>query len=303
MAPMTRRDFALRLAAGGAAVLVPGCAASGKAAMTKTTTATRTAAGVAAGNPLRVLARDLRGPVLQPGSAAYEQARLPFNERYDDILPRAVAQPLDTRDVQTLVRWASRYRIRVTAKSGGHSYAGYSTIRDGVVVDLENLRGVSLHRGAGTVTIGSGSRLLDVYADLARHGLTIPAGTCPSVGVGGHLLGGGMGLAGRQLGLACDRLRAARIVTADGRALRCDARTHPDLFWALRGAGAGSFGIVTGVRARPARGLAGELVRLLLALGERVGRPRRLAALRPARARRADLDPHARHRPAAAARR
>jgi hypothetical protein len=248
MARMTRRDFALGLAAGGAAMFVPGCGGAGKAA---TTGVRRTAAAVAAGDPLRVLAGELRGPLLRPGDAAYEQARLPFNQRYDDRRPRAVAQPLDARDVQTIVRWAVKSRVRLAARSGGHSYAGYSTIQDGVLVDLSRLKGVALHRGSGTVTIGAGSQLLDVYSDLARSGLTIPAGTCPSVGIGGHLQGGGMGLAGRQLGLACDRLRAARIVTADGRALRCDAKTHPDLFWALRGGGGGSFGIVTSFELAP----------------------------------------------------
>jgi FAD/FMN-containing dehydrogenase len=101
------------------------------------------------------------------------------------------------------------------------------------------------------VTIGPGSQLVDVYRDLSAHGLTIPAGTCPSVGIGGHLLGGGMGLAGRKLGLACDRLRGARIVTADGRVLHCTARSHPDLFWALRGGGGGNFGIVTSFELAP----------------------------------------------------
>jgi FAD/FMN-containing dehydrogenase len=71
------------------------------------------------------------------------------------------------------------------------------------------------------------------------------------VGIGGHVLGGGMGLAGRKLGLACDRLRGARIVTADGRVLHCTARSHPDLFWALRGGGGGNFGIVTHLELAP----------------------------------------------------
>jgi hypothetical protein len=236
--PITRRQFAWQLAGGGAALLLPGCSGSAKGG-------TRTAAAVVAASPLRTLAHDLRGPVLLPGSPAYANARLVYNERYDDRTPRAVAQPLDTRDVQALVRWAARHHVRLAVRSGGHSYAGYSTIKDGVMVDMRRISGVGIHRGGRTVTIGAGSQLLDVYSDLAAHGLTIPAGTCPSVGIGGHLQGGGMGLAGRKLGLACDRLRSVRIVTADGRALHCNARTHSDLFWALRGGGGGNFGIVT----------------------------------------------------------
>jgi FAD/FMN-containing dehydrogenase len=243
MDSITRRDFA-RLAAGGAALVLGGCSGSAKRPP-------RTPAAVASGDPLRALARDLRGPLLLPSDAAYARARLPFNSRYDGIHPRAVARPLDTRDVQTLVKWSSRTGIRLAARSGGHSYAGYSTVKDGVVVDLSRLRGIGIHRGSGTVTVGAGSQLVDVYRDLAAHGLTIPAGTCPSVGIGGHLQGGGMGMAGRKLGLACDRLRGARIVTADGRVLHVTARTHPDLFWALRGGGGGNFGIVTSFELAP----------------------------------------------------
>jgi FAD/FMN-containing dehydrogenase len=146
--------------------------------------------------------------------------------------------------VQALVRWAVRNGVRLAIRSGGHSYAGFSTIQNGVMVDLRRLHGVKLG-GGGIATIGPGAQLIDVYSHLAAHGATIPGGSCPSVGIGGHALGGGMGLAGRKLGLACDRIRAARIVTADGRALHVGPHSHPDLYWALRGGGGGSFGIVT----------------------------------------------------------
>jgi len=232
---ITRRDFASRVALGGAALLLPGCGS-------RLGALERTAAGLAAANPLRALAHELKGPVLLPGSAGYRHARLVYNERYDGRHPNAVVQPVGTADVQQLVRWAVRNDVRLAVRSGGHSYAGYSTIENGVMVDLRRLRGV--HLSGGRATIGPGAQLIDVYSSLSKHGATIPGGSCPSVCIGGHALGGGMGLAGRKLGLACDRVRAARIVTADGRALRCDAKHHPDLFWALRGAGA-SFGIVT----------------------------------------------------------
>jgi FAD/FMN-containing dehydrogenase len=234
---ITRRDFASRLALGGAALLLPGCGS-------RLAAIERTAAGIAAANPLRSLAHDLRGPVLLPGSAGYKHARLIYNERYDSRHPHAVVQPVDTRDVQALVRWAVRNGVRLAIRSGGHSYAGFSTIQNGVMVDLRRLRGVRLG-GGGIATIGPGAQLIDVYSRLSAHGATIPGGSCPSVGIGGHALGGGMGLAGRKLGLACDRIRAARIVTADGRALHVGPHSHPDLYWALRGGGGGSFGIVT----------------------------------------------------------
>jgi FAD/FMN-containing dehydrogenase len=226
MADLTRRDFARRAALGGAALVLPGW-------------------GLAAADPLGELARALRGPVYRRGGHGYAKARLVYNERYDGRHPLAVAQPLDTRDVQALVRWAGRHATRLAMRSGGHSYAGYSTTAGGVMVDLRRLRGVAYDRAAGTARIGPGAQLVDVYSALASHGRTIPAGSCPSVGLGGHVLGGGMGLAGRRFGLTLDNLRAATIVTADGSALRCDAYTNADLFWALRGAGGGSFGVVT----------------------------------------------------------
>jgi FAD/FMN-containing dehydrogenase len=94
-------------------------------------------------------------------------------------------------------------------------------------------------------TVGAGARLGDVYETLQDHGLTIPGGTCPAVGVAGLTLGGGLGILGRRYGLTSDRLIRADIVLADGRIVRCDEHHDEDLFWALRGAGAGNFGVVT----------------------------------------------------------
>ncbi|MGZ4224020.1 MAG: FAD-dependent oxidoreductase [Solirubrobacteraceae bacterium] len=100
------------------------------------------------------------------------------------------------------------------------------------------------------VTVGAGAQLIDVYAALAAHGLTIPAGSCPSVGIAGHALGGGMGLAGRQFGLTADNLLSAQIVTADGHLRTASGKSNPDLYWALRGGGGGNFGVVTSLRFR-----------------------------------------------------
>jgi FAD/FMN-containing dehydrogenase len=96
-----------------------------------------------------------------------------------------------------------------------------------------------------TVRVGAGARTGTLCERLYEHGLAIPTGTCPSVGIGGLTLGGGLGILGRAHGLTCDRLLAAEVVLADGRTVTCDSERDPDLFWALRGAGAGSFGVVT----------------------------------------------------------
>jgi FAD/FMN-containing dehydrogenase len=187
---------------------------------------------------VRALRAAVRGRVLVPGDPGYGGARLIFNRRYDGVRPPAVVQVRDPADVQAVVRWADRFGVPLVARSGGHAYNGSSTSRSAVVVDLAGLDGVRLRDGVAT--IGPGARLIDVYAKLARRGATVPAGSCPTVRMGGLATGGGMGLAGRALGLTLDRIRALDVVTADGEARRVQG--DDDLFWALRGGG-GSFGI------------------------------------------------------------
>lgn len=187
----------------------------------------------------------IRGQVIRRGAPGFAQAANVYNTRFDGVLPALVARPVDAADVRTAVSWAVARGVPLRARSGGHSYAGYSTLSGGMVLDLRNLRGVSVNPRAHTATIGAGAQLIDVYAALAARGLTIPAGSCPSVGIAGHALGGGMGLAGRKFGLTADNLLSARIVTADGHASEVSAHQQPDLYWALRGGGGGNFGVVT----------------------------------------------------------
>jgi len=191
---------------------------------------------------IRALQNTLRGPVITRTDPRYASARLAFDALYDGIHPLAVAQPVDAADVASVVRWARKTGVHIVARSGGHSYGGYSST-SGVVVDLSRLAGVRVI--AGRAAVGAGARLGNIYDVLGRHGLAVPAGTCPSVGIGGHALGGGFGLASRAWGLASDNLRAVEVVTADGKVLIADAKHHADLFWACRGGGGGNFGIVT----------------------------------------------------------
>jgi FAD/FMN-containing dehydrogenase len=222
-----RRGFLARAAAVGASVSLT-AAASGFSR----------AAAAQAGPPIR-------GTVIRRGAAGFPAAAHVYNSRFDAVLPNVVARPVDGADVATAVKWGVAHGVPLRARSGGHSYAGYSTLSGGMVLDLRNLRGISVDTHARTATIGAGAQLIDVYAALAAHGLTIPAGSCPSVGIAGHALGGGMGLAGRKFGLTTDNLLSARIVTADGRRITASAHSHPDLYWALRGGGGGNFGVVT----------------------------------------------------------
>jgi FAD/FMN-containing dehydrogenase len=207
------------------------------------------AAAVRADPRVAELAGDVSGQVLVPGSSGYGTARLVYNERFDDVRPLALVRVNDVKDVQAVIRWAQRHGVPIVPRSGGHSYAGWST-GTGAVVDLGRLRGIRVEDGAAV--IGAGRRLIDVYAALAGKGVTIPAGSCASVALGGLALGGGIGLASRKLGTTSDNVQSLRIVTADGRLLTCDAKHHPDLFWACRGGGGRNFGIVTDFRLRTA---------------------------------------------------
>ncbi len=186
----------------------------------------------------------LPGGLILPGDPGYDTARLPFNPLYDGQHAAAVANCTRAEDVQACVDVARTARIPIAARSGGHSYAGYCAPDGGLLVDLAKLSAVDV-RSDGTAEIGAGTKLINVYAGLAKAGRAIPAGSCPTVGVAGLTLGGGIGVLARKFGLTCDRLVSARVVSADGRLLTASADSEPDLFWALRGGGGGNFGIVT----------------------------------------------------------
>jgi FAD/FMN-containing dehydrogenase len=192
---------------------------------------------------LRELAREVRGPVITPTSATYSHARLIYNERFDGIHPLGIVQPVSIGDVRRVVAWARKTGVHVAIRSGGHSYAGYSTT-SGLVVDLKRLRAIHL-APSGQATIGAGTRLVDVDATLARRGRAVPAGSCATVAIGGLALGGGVGLASRKFGTTSDNIVSLGIVTADGRYRRCSKSENPDLYWACRGGAGGNFGIVT----------------------------------------------------------
>ncbi|SHN47601.1 FAD-binding oxidoreductase [Cryptosporangium aurantiacum] len=190
------------------------------------------------------LRRVLDGPLLLPGDAGYPTAAQPFNVALGTRRPAAIARVASTADVRTCVLRAGGRGVPLAARSGGHSYPGYSTPDGGVVVDLGTLNTVTV-KDDGTAIVGAGARLIDVYAALAARGRALPAGSCPTVGIGGSTLGGGLGVLARSYGLTCDHLRAATIVTADGDMRRVDASHDAELFWSLRGGGGGHSGIVT----------------------------------------------------------
>lgn len=189
-------------------------------------------------------AKSLHGQLLLPGTRGYGENFAPFNKRYAYIRPAALALVRSVSDVRKCVRFASEQGIPITARSGGHSYGGYST-GTGLIVDFKKMRGAGLDLANATTTLQAGARNADIFNVLAHHSFAIPAGRCPTVAVSGLALGGGFGFSSRYLGLSADRLLSTDIVTADGEFLHCNASENADLFWALRGGGGGNFGINT----------------------------------------------------------
>jgi FAD/FMN-containing dehydrogenase len=200
------------------------------------------------------LQRGISGQLVRPGDDAYQRARTPFIAWFDDPEPQALVRCAAPEDVAEVIGFARRHGIDIAARSGGHCFAGYSST-GGVVIDVTPMSSVVV--ADDMAEVGAGTRLGELYERLLAHQVTIPAGTCPSVGIGGLTLGGGHGILGRTYGLTLDHLLAARVVLADGRVVDCDERHHGELFWALRGAGAGNFGVVTSFtfQVRPAPGM------------------------------------------------
>ena len=190
----------------------------------------------------RSLQDALEGEVVLAGSTAYDRVNQPFNLRFDDVRPRAIVRCATPQDVAEAISFVVRHGLPSATRSGGHCFGGRSS-SPGVVVDVTPMDSVTV--SAGRATVGAGARLGAVYDALQEQGLAIPGGTCPSVGIAGLTLGGGLGILGRSHGVTSDHLVGAEVVVADGRILRCDEHHHDDLFWALRGGGAGNFGIVT----------------------------------------------------------
>ncbi|MFI1830330.1 FAD-binding oxidoreductase [Streptomyces sp. NPDC020412] len=198
---------------------------------------------------LRALGRGLEGRLVLPDDADYPTARQLYNTRFDSLRPAAVAYVSGPADVQECLRYARAHRVPISVRSGGHSYAGHSSGDGRLVIDVSPLDRVTAD-GSDAATIGAGARLVSVYRALGARGRTLPAGSCASVGVSGLALGGGHGVTSRAYGLTCDSLTGATVVTADGQVRRIGADRDGDLFWALRGAGHGSFGVVTELRFR-----------------------------------------------------
>ncbi|WP_037911875.1 FAD-binding oxidoreductase [Actinacidiphila yeochonensis] len=191
----------------------------------------------------KALAVSLDGSLIRPQDRTFDADSRLYNTRFDGLRPAAVAYVGGVDDVRACLDFARRTATPLAIRSGGHSYAGWSSGDGRLVLDVSRLDGVRLD---GTeAVVGGGVKLIDLYSTLAARGRTVPGGSCPTVGVSGLTLGGGHGVMSRSMGLTCDNLLGATLVTADGTVHEVSAEAEPEVFWALRGAGNGTFGVVT----------------------------------------------------------
>src|SRR5258708_5569547 len=181
--------------------------------------------------------------LIRPTRRGYDAARELFDPRFDTKTPAGIAYCGTPQDVSACVNFARTFRMPICARSGGHSYGGWSSVSNGLIVDVTLMNSFAV--GSGTVRVGAGTYLIDLYEHLASRGLAIPGGSCPTVGIAGLALGGGVGVLSRIYGLTSDNLESVQIVTADGSIRTCDSRNNSDLLWACRGGGGGNFGVAT----------------------------------------------------------
>jgi hypothetical protein len=205
-----------------------------------------TSGAVAGPHDWGALDNSIEGHVILPSNAGYAAAKSLFNSRFDNTTPVAVVTVNSIGDVQKAVAFAAKNGVKVASRSGGHSYIGASAANGAMVIDLRQLPGgIRYDDRSGLVTISAAADLDSVQSALAKPGRLIPGGSCPTVGVAGLTLGGGLGSDARQRGLTCDALLAASVVLPSGDAITATPDGHGDLFWALRGGGGGNFGVVT----------------------------------------------------------
>ncbi|MFI5667760.1 FAD-binding oxidoreductase [Streptomyces sp. NPDC051704] len=194
------------------------------------------------------LREGVRGAVTTPDDDAYDQARTVHNAMIDKR-PAAVVHCANAGDVMAAVGFARENELDLAVRGGGHSVPGFGTCDGGVVADLSRMRGVRVDPVRRTARAEGGATWGDFNAATHAFGLATTGGIISTTGVGGLTLGGGIGYLARGLGLSCDNLISADVVTADGGFLIASEEENDDLFWALRGGG-GNFGAVTSLEFR-----------------------------------------------------
>lgn len=195
----------------------------------------------------------LTGEVVRQADSNYDSARMGYNHLFRHR-PEAIVFCTETQDVVNALSWARQNDVPVRVRSGGHCLEGWSSVDDGLVIDVSRLKSAHIDAGANIATVGAGLKQLEAVTALGEAGCAAPTGTEGTVGLVGATLGGGFGLLTRAFGMASDNLLAAEVVVAPAgggaTTLIVDEENNTDLLWALRGAGNGNFGIVTSLTYR-----------------------------------------------------
>jgi FAD/FMN-containing dehydrogenase len=181
--------------------------------------------------------------VVSPGDPDYDDVRALYNGMIDKR-PALIVRCTSVNDVVATVNFVRDHNVPFSIRGGGHHGAGFSSIDDGLMLDLSLMKGVEVDPIGRTVRVAGGSIWSEVDQATYEHGFATPSGIMSITGVGGLTLGGGVGHLSRKFGLTVDNLLEADIVLASGEVVTTNATSHPDLFWALRGGG-GNFGVVT----------------------------------------------------------
>ena len=187
--------------------------------------------------------KSLRGPLLLPDSEGYEQARKRWNGSFDKH-PALIARCAGAADVVTAVKFAKAHELLTAVRGGGHSISGQSSVDNGLVIDLQTMKGIRIDPVHQIAAVQPGVVLGEFDREAQAFGLITTLGTASTTGIAGLTLGGGMGRLARRFGLACDNVRGVDIVTANGDFLHASESENADLYWAVRGGG-GNFGVVT----------------------------------------------------------
>ncbi len=186
--------------------------------------------------------KGLTGKVITPCDKEYDILRLEYNLDINKF-PLAIVYCYDRMDVSNAIKWCKRNCIELRIRTRGHNYEGYSTDTDVLVIDISCMNKIDIDTELDIAVIQAGSTLESIYSKLADQGYGFNGGTCPSVGISGLVLGGGIGLSCRNFGLVTDNLLEIQIVNENGILITADAHSNSELFWACRGAGGGNFGV------------------------------------------------------------
>lgn len=192
---------------------------------------------------VREFRKSLRGELIQPGDAKYDEARKVYNGMINRR-PRLIVQCVDVADVIASVNFARENRLILSVRGGSHNVTGSSVCDGGLVIDLSRMKGIRVDPAKRTVRAQGGCTWGDVDHATAAFGLATPGGIISTTGIGGLTLGGGIGYLTRKCGLSCDNVVSADVVTADGRFVVANDKENADLYWGIRGGG-GNFGVVT----------------------------------------------------------